>query len=307
MTTFAISPGNENVQNYYAQKYNSANPNPKNVQKYTVKKGDNLWNIAKEHLNKKNASNADVSNMMYQIAKLNKKQTIESANNIKADEVLLLPKSVQIQSSKTSAAEQQTKTNNIVKSKKTQPVQQHQQSQHSQLSTQAKLTKTRNEVKQILFPDGEILTYSQKNKAKLENKDKINNKLYAQLGKDGASAWTEMLADPNSKLINENSYTYKSTPTGLIISKKDNNQRYGNTVAQMLVQVDDNGKVSEVAYNVPELNINPIRFDYVVDSKGNIKRPSSFGHYQTIDQMPQEDHKKFINQLQNYVDKNLKK
>lgn len=298
MTTFAISSGNENVQKYYTQKYNSANPDSKNVQKYTVKKGDNLWNIAKEHLNKKNASNADVSDMMYQIAKLNKKQTIESANNIKADEVLLLPKS---------GLTQTTKTNNSGNSKKTQQVQQHQQTQHSQLSTQAKLTKTRNEVKQILFPNGENLTYSQKNRAKLENKDKINNKLYAQLGKDGANAWTEMLADPNSKLINENSYTYKSTPTGLVITKKDNNQRYGNTVAHMLVQVDDNGKISEVSYNAPELHINSIRFDYVVDSKGNIKRPSSFGHYQTIDKMPQEDHKKFINELQNYVDKNLKK
>lgn len=76
---------------YYTKQYSASNPNSNNKVAYTVKKGDNLWNIAKQQIKNKNASNAEISDMMYSIAKLNKKETIEAANDIKINDVIYIP------------------------------------------------------------------------------------------------------------------------------------------------------------------------------------------------------------------------
>ena len=58
---------------------------------HTMKKGDNLWNIAKKELNKENATNKEISEYMLIIAKLNNLTTIEKMNNLKVDDQIYLP------------------------------------------------------------------------------------------------------------------------------------------------------------------------------------------------------------------------
>ena len=69
---------------------------------YKVKKGDNLWNLAKQELNKdgKKASNQEISNYMLLIAKMNGMDSYEKMNDLKYDQIILLP-----DTNKTSARE----------------------------------------------------------------------------------------------------------------------------------------------------------------------------------------------------------
>ncbi len=69
----------------------ASTPEVERGDKHTIKKGDNLWNIAKKNL-RRNASNAEISDYMYQIAKLNNINSIEEASNIKLNEEIYLPK-----------------------------------------------------------------------------------------------------------------------------------------------------------------------------------------------------------------------
>ena len=70
-----VSPISKNSKtvSYATAQYNAAKPNEKGKKKYIVVKGDNLWNIAKTHIQKNNAKKSEISNFMYEIAKLNKK------------------------------------------------------------------------------------------------------------------------------------------------------------------------------------------------------------------------------------------
>ena len=48
-----------------------------------IKKGDCLWNIAKQELNNPKATNQQISEYMLLIAKLNNMQTMDKMNNLK--------------------------------------------------------------------------------------------------------------------------------------------------------------------------------------------------------------------------------
>ncbi len=69
-------------------------PDVESKKEYTVKKGDCLWDLAERELNKKNASNQEISNYMLLIAKLNKLNTVEKMNNIKTAQKIYLPDKV---------------------------------------------------------------------------------------------------------------------------------------------------------------------------------------------------------------------
>lgn len=60
---------------------------------YKVKKGDSLWNLAKQELNKdgKKASNQEISNYMLLIAKMNGMDSYEKMNDLKYDQTIFLP------------------------------------------------------------------------------------------------------------------------------------------------------------------------------------------------------------------------
>lgn len=66
-------------------------PEVKEKKEYVLKRGDNLWSIAKRELNKKNASNKEISDYMLLIAKLNNMDTVEEMNLIKASQKIYLP------------------------------------------------------------------------------------------------------------------------------------------------------------------------------------------------------------------------
>ena len=66
-------------------------PEVKAQKVHVLKGGDNLWNLAKKELNKKDASNQEISNYMLLIAKLNKLNTIEKMNNLKINDKIYLP------------------------------------------------------------------------------------------------------------------------------------------------------------------------------------------------------------------------
>lgn len=270
---------------YYNLQYKKANPLEHKKSAYKVQKGDNLWVIAKKHLHKKNASNAEISDMMYAIAKLNKKDSLEKANNIKINETIYLPGTIN-----------NTTQNHIPQVKNNK--------QTIKFSEDIKTTTA--QINKIIEHPDKHATYSQKSLYKSQNIEKIDDKLYAAHGKAGINYWTNLLSNDNSTLILDKSYSYKSTPTGLVITKKDNNQRYGKTEAQLLVQIDDDGKVKKVSFNSPGVDIHNTRFDYELDKNGNLKRPNNFSQYRTIENLPKEKCEGFINNLQKYVDTNLK-
>ena len=269
-------------QAYYTQKYEATETNKQNKKAYTVKKGDNLWNIAKKQLNKKNATNAEISNMMYAIAKLNNKQTIEAANNLEINDVIYLPGTTT--NNTTAPVNNKTK---VVKNPKEQ------------------VLKTAEKIKDIVYPQNPYATYSEKQLYKSKHINEVDNNLYAQFGEDGANYWAETLNKDNGKLIIEKSYTFKKDPTGLIITKKQNDKKYGDTEAHLLVETDDNGKVSRVSYNSPGVSVYSLNFDFELDKDGNLKRPDFLGHYKTIKKLDKEEYANFINELQKQVDQKL--
>lgn len=70
-------------------------PDVKSKEEYSLKKGDNLWALAKKCLNDKNASNEKTANYMLLIAKLNKLDTVEKMNGLKVGQRIYLPNEMQ--------------------------------------------------------------------------------------------------------------------------------------------------------------------------------------------------------------------
>lgn len=276
---------------YYTKQYSASNPNSNNKVAYTVKKGDNLWNIAKQQIKNKNASNAEISEMMYSIAKLNKKETIEAANDIKINDVIYIP--VYTEKSNSNKKISKTPNNSAANSVKTD-------------NSVKDIQESPKKIKEILTPPNPHATYTEKQLYKSKHINNIDNKLYSDFGKYGAQYWTKLLNNPNSQLIIEKSYTIGSKPTGIILTKKDNNKRYGKTEAMLLIRADKNGKFDNVVYNSPGTDIYSTRFDFEVDKKGQLKRPNSFGIYTTIDKIEQKQYQELVKGLQKYLDENLK-
>ena len=65
-------------------------PEIKDKKVHVLQKGECLWSIAKNSLHK-GASNQEISTLMLMIAKLNNLTTVETMNNIKANEKIYLP------------------------------------------------------------------------------------------------------------------------------------------------------------------------------------------------------------------------
>ena len=264
-------------QAYYKKQYAEAKPDTQNKVTYTIQKGDNLWSIAREKLNKKDVKNSEIQDMMYQIAKLNSFDTLEKANNLEINNVIYLPSSSDSQSAVHSGSD--TKK---VRDSKT----------------------TAAEINKILEPEG--LNYFGTMRYKQKHIDSVPVELYTENGKAGINYWADML-NKDSKLFFQKSYSSSPTkPSGLVITKKENDFPYGKTEAYLLVQVDDNGKFKEVAFNTPDVKMHRIQFDYELDSNGNLKRPSNaYGGMEVLDKMKKEEYQQFVQALQKYVDEQI--
>ena len=66
-------------------------PDVKRGNIHTMQKGDNLWNLAKKALNKKDSTNQEISNYMLLIAKLNNLETVEKMNSLKVSDKIYMP------------------------------------------------------------------------------------------------------------------------------------------------------------------------------------------------------------------------
>ncbi len=66
-------------------------PNVEKGEKRVIKKGDRIWNIAKEKLGP-NAGNTELTNYMYQVAKVNEFESIEKLNSLKPKDEIYLPR-----------------------------------------------------------------------------------------------------------------------------------------------------------------------------------------------------------------------
>lgn len=66
-------------------------PDVKRGEVHTIQRGDNLWNLAKKALNKKDATNQEISNYMLLIAKLNNLETVEEMNSLKISDKIYMP------------------------------------------------------------------------------------------------------------------------------------------------------------------------------------------------------------------------
>lgn len=264
-------------QAYYKKQYAEAKPDTQNKVTYTIQKGDNLWSIAREKLNKKDVKNSEIQDMMYQIAKLNSFDTLEKANNLEINNVIYLPSSADSQSAVHSGSD--TKK---VRDSKT----------------------TAAEINKILEPEG--LNYFDTMRYKQKHIDSVPVELYTENGKAGINYWADVL-NKDSKLFFQKSYSSSPTkPSGLVITKKENDFPYGKTEAYLLVQVDDNGKFKEVAFNTPDVKMHRIQFDYELDSNGNLKRPSNaYGGMEVLDKMKKEEYQQFVQALQKHVDEQI--
>ena len=273
----SVSSSNES-QAYFASRYASTPINSENKIEHKIKKGENLWTIAKDHLGKKNASNAEISDMMYKIAKLNNKDSIEEINTVYVNDIIYLP-----------GAQQQ---------KKTSAAQTPQQAaEHAREVSQ--------KINDIIVPQGSA-TYNQKALYKLDNLKNIPQSLYKEHAEAGVGYWDQARGDQDNKFIISKSTSYSPVIyTGLSVLKKENNNPYGKTEAHMYISVDKQGKVKDISFEVPGVNINEIGFDYKLDSNGNVYRHTGFRD-EKLATLPPEQYENLIQQAQQYFDDNVK-
>lgn len=311
-----VSPISKNSKtgSYAIAQYNAAKPNEKGKKKYIVVKGDNLWNIARTHIQKNNAKKSEISNFMYEIAKLNKKSTIKAMNNLKVNEVLYIPNN---NNSKIAKAKAQPKTNTAKTTKQTPNNQKTSVAKNTTKpqvtkkqtapSTEANYLQTSKAINKILTHPNSRVNYTEKMIYKQNQVKKIPQKLYLAHGKAGIDYWTKTTAGKNAenKFFYEKNYSYDGKPSALIITKREGNNCWGKIQAEIYVNVNDKGKVTSFSYNTPGVNINDIAFDYKVNTKGKMEKPTDFGYYNTIATLPQSSVAKLTNNLQNIVDKKL--
>lgn len=308
-----VSPISKNskTSSYATAQYNAAKPNEKGKTKYVVAKGDNLWNIAKTHIQKNNAKKSEISNFMYEIAKMNKKSTLKAMNNLQVNEVLYIPNS----NSKITKTQSKTSTAKTTKQTSINP-----KTSVSKNTTKPQITKkqttpsaevnylqTSKAINKILTHPNSKVNYTEKVIYKQNQIKKIPAKLYLAHGKAGIDYWTKTTTGKNAenKFFYEKNYSYDGKPSALIITKREGNSRLGAVQAEIYVNVNDKGKVTSFSYNTPGVNINDIAFDYKVSTNGKMEKPTDFGFYNTIATLPQSSVAKLTNNLQNIVNKKL--
>ena len=285
---------------YYQSQYAETKVDTSHKSKYVVQKGDNLWDISKRHLNDKDATNAEIQEMMYKIAKLNKKDSIEAVNNIKVNDVLYLPEVELEVNPNVCYVGDWFRHENPVKSNNVQ-VTPEKSGAELAAETAAKIIRIAGKSLYSLKCNGKE-TYQ------LRGKNKISRELYNEHGKNGIKYWAELLAaGDDSSLKIEKSYSFSPVvPTALHIVKKMDSNSYAPTEAHLYVQADKNGKLEQVAFNAPWVHINSISFDYILEKDGVLKRPlGAMSQTEKIDNLSKEEYNMLLTVLQGYLDREL--
>ena len=88
-------------------------PDTKKGEAYSLKKGDNLWNLAKKALNKNTASNQEISDYMLLIAKLNNLNTVKKMNSLQVSDTIYMPESSIVKSASVNSKQNQNPTNTL--------------------------------------------------------------------------------------------------------------------------------------------------------------------------------------------------
>lgn len=255
---------------YYEKKY-STTQLAENKISYNVQSGESLWSIAKKHLNKETASNAEIQDMMYAIAKLNNKNTIESANKINIGETIYLP----------------VYEETITEEKK---------------DVKTRIAESNEKIKKILYPNGEDKSIYTKDLARYTNAEKIPKKLQEEHASAGLDFWIETLNDKNQNIQVEQRYI--GTKVIAIVVQKQNKD---GSNEQLYIQTGSDKKLDNVAFSTPGIDIRDGVFDYEVDKNGNIstRRPLSV-YSQKIGTINKQSIEEFVNAAQKIVDEKIK-
>lgn len=282
MVMISALSANDESRSYYSKMYKDAQVDSQNKVSYTVRKGDNLWNLALRQFDGKKVSNSDVMDMMYKIAKLNNKDSIEKANDIKINDKIFLPKD----------------TSTKVNDKVTETVQK---------APQERLNASTAEINKILYEGKTGLTYSEKSLLKSRNSANIPDDLYSEHGKAGIAKWSELLIDTKDNTIDlEKSYTYMSRPTGLVVRKRSNKEYNAPLESLLYINTDGKGNVTNVTFNSFGVNIYSTHLDYSLDADGSLYRKEPFGKGRKLEKLPKEEYEKLFQLAQKYVDENIK-
>ena len=233
----------------YMQKKLEQTPVSEKKATHTVEKGESLWSIAKEHLGKKNATNAEVQDFMYKIAKLNNKTTPEDFNTLYVDDVLYIPE-----------ADISTKKS----AQRTKP-------QESNLSNLEKVKNAAKKLVALTSPDSSDDNYSRKLITKYQKLKTIADKDFEKHGHAAFNYWTDLLCE-NKNLKFEKSYSINPVePSAVVIRKKEGDFYYSGTETIIYAHINPDGTVKKISFEAPGFDIKDISFDYEVDENGSLK------------------------------------
>lgn len=282
---------------YYDTKYASVDVSNVGRSSYIVRKGESLWNIAKDYLKNKDASNAEVQEMMYKIAKLNNKDSLESINDIKEHDVIYLPEDLPVGSKPCYVGDWfeggpgKVTTPRVVEK-----------------SGAEMAAESASKIKEIIELQDPAATYGQRQLYRLSLIKKIPEQLKIEHGKAGVKYWQELLLNPDEKsMVIEKSYTYSPVqPSALHIVKKSDGP-YSQTEAHLYVQADKDGRLKYAAFYTPGVQMNNISFDFTLDKNGSLAVQDRYANnYKEIEKLSKEEYGGLIEVLQKYLDKELK-
>ena len=197
---------------------------------HTMQRGDNLWNLAKKALNKKDATNQEISNYMLLIAKLNNLETVEEMNGLKISDKIYMP----------------------------------------EVSAVKALDSAQNQTPQKPRTTAEISIQ--------KLKDTILN---------DRTVFTEQTY-PGFLNLYHVYHEYRDPETGY--------HSYKSPLMSFSLNYD--GSLKEVSFDDTEKELNPIRYDYDMDAKGNIVI-DNMGHKISVGKMNKEELEELKTILQN--------
>lgn len=236
-------------------------PEPQKGEVRVVKKGDSLWNIAKEAVGSSKASKADISEYMLLIAKANGLDSFDKMNNIKAFDKIYMPK---VQKNINNSSEKA----NVVKSTTAQSKNLSSQQSAKPSAQQANMTKTMTPKPAPSVSKtnatGEVKTINSKPVARTRAEQSALE-MIAELC-ESKNVYVEKAA-----LMLDNNLYHVSVPN-------TSRPAYEMSKRNVMSFTYDSSKnqISSVSFNDSKEDINPYAYDYKMDKNGKIYTNTGF-------------------------------